>query len=160
MVVKVVLMKSKGKHYHISIKFDRNQRWGCSKQHWLAAHKISVHFSENYANYIAPYRYVCKSDRNVLFSPGHSDLDLTVSPRASHTIKEVQRPMKSSTNEKLSEPPQTTKRYSKSEVMDIIKDKTIKNETELIALAATQTKNGRMSLENFVANTPQKVCNS
>ena len=68
--------------------------------------------------------------------------------------------MKSSTNEKLSEPPQTTKRYSKSEVMDIIKDKTIKNETELIALAATQTKNGRMSLENFVANTPQKVCNS
>ena len=35
--------KSKGIHYHMCIKFDRNQRWRCSKQHLLAAHKVSVH---------------------------------------------------------------------------------------------------------------------
>ena len=103
----------------------------------LAAHKVSAHFSENHANYIAAYRYVCKSDRNVLLSPGHPDLDLIVSPRTSRASKEVQRQRRSSTNEKSTEPPQKTKRYSKAEVIDIIKDKSIKNETELLALAAT-----------------------
>ena len=69
---------------------------------------------------------------------------------------QVQSRRRSSTNEKSTEPPQKTKRYSKAEVMDIIKDKTIKNETELLALAATQAENGLMSLKKFVANTPQK----
>ena len=64
----------------------------------LAAHKVSVHFSENHANYIAAYRCVCKSARNVLFSPGHPDLDLTVSPQTSCASKEVQRQRRSSTN--------------------------------------------------------------
>ena len=123
----------------------------------LAAHKVSAHFSENHANYIAAYRYVCKSDRNVLLSPGHPDLDLIVSPRASRASKEVQRQRRSSTNEKSTEPPQKTKRYSKAESMDTIKDKSIKNETGLLALAALQAENGLMFLKNFVANTLQKV---
>ena len=123
----------------------------------LAAHKISVHFSENHSTYRAAYQYVCKSDRNVLLSAGHPDLDLTVSPRICCASKEMQKRRRSSTNEKSTEPPQKTKRYSKAEVMDIIKDKTIKNEIELLALAATQAENGLMSLKNFVFNTPQKV---
>ena len=129
--------KNKGINYHMWIKFDHNQRWRCSEQHLLAAHKVSVRFSENHANYIAAYRYVCKSNRNVLLSPGNPDLDLTVSPRTNPASKELQRWRRSSTNEKSTEPPQKTKRYSKAEVMDIIKDKSIKNETELLALAAT-----------------------
>ena len=39
--------------------------------------------------------------------------------------------------------------------MDIIKDKSYKNKTELVALAATETENGLMPLKNFVANAPQ-----
>ena len=100
---------------------------------------------------------VCKSDRNVLLSPDHPDLELTVSPRTSRASKEVQRWRRSSTNEKSTEPPQKTKRYSKAEVIDIIKDKSIKNETELLALAGTRAENDLMSLKNFVANTLQKV---
>ena len=41
--------------------------------------------------------------------------------------------------------------------MDIVRDKSIKNETELLALAAAQAENGLMSLKKVVANTPQKV---
>ena len=41
--------------------------------------------------------------------------------------------------------------------MDILKDKSIKNKTELLALAAIETENGLMPLKNFVANAPQKV---
>ena len=93
----------------------------------------------------------------IQISPGHPDLGLTVSPRTSRASKEVERRRRSSTNEKSTEPPQKTKRYSKAEVMDIIKDKSIKNETELLALAATQAENGLMFSKNFVANTPQKV---
>ena len=71
-----------------------------------------------------------------MLSPGHPDFDLTVSPPAIRGSKEVQRRKRSSANEKSTQP-QKTKRYSKAEVMDIIKDKSIKNETELLALAAT-----------------------
>ena len=115
----------------------------------LAAHKVSVHFIQNHANYIATYRCVRKSDKNVLLSPGHPDFDLTVSPRTNRR--------RSSTNEKSTEPPQKTKRYSKAEVMSIIRDKSIKNETELLASAAAQAENGLMSLKKIVANTSQKV---
>ena len=72
-----------------------------------------------------------------MLSPGHPDFHLTVSPPASRGSKEVQRRKRSSANEKSTQPPQKAKRYSKAEVMDIIKDKSIKNETELLALAAT-----------------------
>lgn len=59
-------------------------------QNNMRAHEISVHFSENHAIDIAAYRYViCKWDRNILLSPGHPDLDLTVSPRTSRASKEV-----------------------------------------------------------------------
>ena len=39
----------------------------------------------------------------------------------------------------------------------MIKENSIKNETELIALATTQAENGLISLKNFVVNTSQKV---
>ena len=81
------------------------------------------------ASYITAYHYICKSDIDVLLSSGHLDLDLIMSPWTSCTSKEVQRQRRSSTNEKSSGPPQETKRYSKAEVMDIVKDKSIKNET-------------------------------
>ena len=74
------------------ITFDRNQKWGCSKQH-LLTHKESVDFS------------VCKSDRNVLLNPNHPDLYLTVPPQTSRANKEVQR-RRRSRNEKSTEPPQ------------------------------------------------------
>lgn len=41
--------------------------------------------------------------------------------------------------------------------MDIIRDKSIKNETELLASAAAQAENGLISLKKIVANTSQKV---
>ena len=81
-----------------------------------------------------------------MLSPGHCDFDSTVSPQTGRASKEVQGRRKSNTNEKSSEPLQKTTRYSKAEVMDIIKDKSIKNETELLALAATQAENGLMSV--------------
>ena len=139
------------------IKFDHNQRWGSSKQYLLAAHKVSVHFSENHINYMAAYRYICKSDRNLLLSPDHPDLNLTMSPQTSCVTKELQRRRRSSTNEKSTEPLQKTKHYSKAEIVDIIKDESIKNESKLLALEATKTENDLMSLKDFVTNIPQKV---
>ena len=148
---------TKGIHYHMCIKFDRNQRW-CQSREYLKSKNVNVHFSENHANYIAAYRYVCKSDKNVLLSPGHPDLNLTVSPKTSRASKAVQKRRRSSTAEKTtSGSPKKIKRLSKSEVMDVIKDKLIRDETQLLALANTQAKDGLMSLKNFIANTPQRA---
>ena len=61
--------QTKGIHYHMCIKFDRNQRWCQSREYLLKANKINVHFSENHANYIAAYRYVCKTNKNELLRP-------------------------------------------------------------------------------------------
>ena len=40
------------------MKFDRNQKWCCLKQHLLEAHKITVFFTKSHLNDIAAYRFI------------------------------------------------------------------------------------------------------
>ena len=78
----------KGFHYHMCIKFDRNQRWVSSKQYLSDTYNIVVNFQDNHAgNYISAYRYVIKCDPNMLHSVNHPDLDLTKSAITSKTNK-------------------------------------------------------------------------
>ena len=48
---------------HMSINFNGNHRWNCSKQYLLAVYKIRVYSSECHINHITAYHYVCKSDK-------------------------------------------------------------------------------------------------
>ena len=60
-------------------------------------------------------------------------------------------------HKKSTERPQKAQRYSKADVLGIIKGQFIKNETELLVWAARKGENGLMSQKNFAANNPQKV---
>ena len=92
-----------------------------------------------------------------MLSPDYSDLDLTVSPQTSHDSKEVQRRRDPALMKNQLNHHKKTKRYSKVEFIDIIKDKSIKNETEVLAVAVTQAESCLMSLKNFVVNTPKFI---
>ena len=53
----------------------------------MKEHKVSVHFSDNHDNYIAAYRYVCKTDDHVFHSVSHPDLNEVGSPRTKNSTK-------------------------------------------------------------------------
>lgn len=151
------LHKSGAHHYHMCIKFDGNIRWLSAKHYLLGKNKISVHFSDNHQNYISAYRYVCKSDPNVLRSETHPDLDLINSPGTSKASKAIQKKRRQSSLDKSESSKLKCKRLTKTDVMDIIKNKVIKTETEFLALANTQSEAGLTQLKTFIANTPQNV---
>ena len=49
-------------------------RWKSLKDKLKSDHRVSVHFSAKSLDYAAAYRYVCKSDKYVLHSARHPDL--------------------------------------------------------------------------------------
>ena len=64
-----------GMHYHLSSSVLKLRRWNQVK----SDHRVSVHFSAKSLGYVAAYRYVCKSDKDVLHSADHTDLQ-TIGP--------------------------------------------------------------------------------
>ena len=99
-------------------------------------------------------------DTEVFHSPGHPDLDsarlsqkskankaLTGKRRSKQVASEVQHTSKSSKR----------KRTSKSNVMDIIKSRGMRSETELLALANEGADDGLDDLKTFIADTPERA---
>ena len=70
---------NEGIDYHLSASVSNLRRWKSVKDklksdHRVSDHRVSVHFSAKSLGYVAAYRYVCKSDKKVLYSAGHPDL--------------------------------------------------------------------------------------
>ena len=57
------------------------------KEHLKSKHNINVHFSDKSLGYIVAYRYICKSDKEVLHSENHPDLRDIGSPRTKACMK-------------------------------------------------------------------------
>jgi hypothetical protein len=74
---------SGGKHYHMSLKLNKVQRWLASKRFLAQTYGISVHYSNVHHNYFSAWRYVTKSDTQYEESIGHPDLRNAKSPRTS-----------------------------------------------------------------------------
>ena len=102
-------------------------RWGGVKRK-LLENVVNVNFMEGHSIYITAFRYVNKSDTEVLLSDSHPDLDLAISPKTSKASKarlsrKRNSDVLSTTKTKQNKP----KRLSKIDVMEIIKSKNIKN---------------------------------
>ena len=65
-------------HYHVSLKLTAPKKWLKIKNSIIKEHNVSVHFSDNHNNYIAAYRYVCKTDDQVFHSASLPDLSEVV----------------------------------------------------------------------------------
>ena len=57
------------------------------KEQIKSKHDIKVNFSDESLGYIAAYRYICKSDKEVLHSENHPDLRDICSPRTKACMK-------------------------------------------------------------------------
>ena len=91
---------------------------------------------EGHSNYITASRYINKSDTKVLLSDSHPDLDLTIPPKTSKASKAR---LSSTRNSDVLSTTKTkqnkAKHLNKIDVMEIIKSKNFKNETNLLSLA-------------------------
>ena len=115
-----------GNHYHMCIKLNKNKRWGGVKRK-LLENGVNANLTEGQSNYINVFRYVNKSDTEVLLSDSHPDLDLSISPKTSKASKvplsrKRNSDVLSTTKTKQNKP----KCLSKIHVMEIIKSKTLK----------------------------------
>ena len=114
---------------------------------------VNVNLTEGHSNYITAFRYVCKSDTEVLLSDSHPDLDLVISPK---TLKASKAGLSIKRNSDVSSTTKTKqhkpKRLSKIDVMKIIKSKNIKNKTDLLSLAWIQSEEGLNDLGVFIPN--------
>ena len=55
-----------GIHYHLSASVSNLRRWKSVKDKLKLGYRVSVHFSAKYLGYVSTYKYVCKSDKDVL----------------------------------------------------------------------------------------------
>ena len=63
--------KGPGVHYHLAIKLNGTFRWKAVKERLTNMYGVVVHFRNFTTGYYDAYRYVTKSDRDVVLSVGH-----------------------------------------------------------------------------------------
>ena len=146
-----------GFHYHMALCLSSNMRWGPAKRA-LANQGINVHFQDNPTvdNYVGAYIYVCKSDRDVVLSPGHPNLSPAVQFRTAAASRARRRGRANNDNEG---PPAKAAKLTHLHVMQIIRANNIKNETALLALAQSNYDVGLVELMEYVANTSENKYN-
>ena len=140
-----------GFHYHMAICLSQNKRWGPAKRRLRENNGFVVHFQDrlNVCNYIGAYIYVCKSDRSVLHSDPHPDLENVVQFRTANASAANRRG-------RNAKKPQKKKKLTNLNVMQIIKAKGIKDDIALLALADDNFDQGHTALMEFIANTPEQ----
>ena len=76
-----------GFHYHVSLKLSAPKKWLMVKNTIAKEHNVTVHLSDNHDNYIAAYKYVCKTDNQVFHSVSHPDLSEIGPPKTKNSNK-------------------------------------------------------------------------
>ena len=76
-----------GFHYHIYLKLSAPKKWLMVKNTIAKGHNVTVHLSDDRDNYIATYKYVCKTDNQVFHSISHPDLSEIGSPKTKNSMK-------------------------------------------------------------------------
>ena len=75
--------KQSGKHYHLSVKLDHNQRWLSSNEFLRNEYGINANYASKHHNYYSAWTYVTKEDENFIESAGHPDLKNAGEPKTS-----------------------------------------------------------------------------
>ncbi|CAB4038817.1 PREDICTED: uncharacterized protein LOC107339053 [Paramuricea clavata] len=145
--------ENSGVHYHMSLKLDGAKRWKQVKEKMMKNHVVVLHFSNAHDNYHSAYQSVTKQDTEVFLSPNHPNLNVIGSPRTKTCIRAFRESRKRKQNENANaqqEKAKKIRRLSNFEVSEFLVANQIKSETELLALADTQSKEGKKDLANFI----------
>ena len=128
--------KASGKHYHMAIKFNKNQRWISSKRYLARNNGISVHYSAAHDNYYSAWSYTSKEDKDTLESEGHPDLSNSrKEPKTTQATKKRRLQAKKAACKKR-------KRLMAFDISEIIIEKGIKSREELLIFAKDQKDQG------------------
>ena len=152
-----------GFHYHCCITLTGVKKWLSVKNNVMKRHNIVLHFSDSHNQYIYAYRYVCKSDVEVVHSPGHPDLSTIGSPRTKASTsanREVSRKRKSMDIVTFNQErggSKAKRRLTKLEVSDFIIKNHIKNLQELFAKADTRKQEGECDLATYIFSRSHKA---
>ena len=156
-------------HYHVSLKLTAPNKWLKIKNSIIKEHNVSVHFSDNHDNYIAAYRYVCKTDDQVFHSVSHPDLNEIGSPKTKNSTKayrESRKRARELEEEIVADPRKQKlpnsihpKRLTNVQVSEFLVKHNIKRDKELFAVAKERKDEGQMDLANFVLSKSSKVLN-
>ena len=151
-----------GFHYHCCLKLTGVKRWLHVKNTITKKYGIVVNFSDH-DQYIYAYRYVCKTDRDIVHSDNHPDLSLVGSPRtkaSTAALREAGRKRKSAaTNVNNGESTANKRgkaRLSNLEVADFIVTKNITTVERLYAIADARKQEGESDLASFLFSRTQK----
>ena len=139
------------KHFHMALKLNKRMRWSRVRQFLESHNDIRVNFSDKHTTYYSAYQYVTKEDKEFVISEQHPPL--SDPPRTDKAIAEKKKKGKKVISSKK------MKRYSTYDVVEIIRENNITTRTELINLAMTQKKEGKINLAQFIANRGAKVVN-
>ena len=63
-------------HYHMAVNLAKLRHSKSVKEQLKSKHNINVHFSDKYLGYIAAYRCIFKSEKDVLHTENHPDLEI------------------------------------------------------------------------------------
>ena len=161
--------QDKGLHYHVSLKLTAPKKWLRIKNSIMKDHNVSVHFSDNHDNYIAAYRYVCKTDDHVFHSLSHPDLNEIGSPKTKNSTKAYRESRKraceleeeTAANPRKQKVPNSTqpKRLTNVQVSEFLVKHNIKRDKELYAVAKERKDEGQMDVASFVLSKSSKVLN-
>ena len=150
-----------GFHYHCCVEVTGVKKWLSVKNNIRRTHKIVVNFSDMHTRYIYAYRYVCKSDQEVVHSPGHPDLSNVGSPRTKAGTKALQQASwkrkngsKQCANESCSS---KSRRLTNLQVSDFIVANNITTLMQLFAKAELQKQECECDLALFLFSRSQKL---
>ena len=156
--------QTKGEHYHMAVKLDRNQRWIMSKRFLIEEEGISVNYSDRHHNYYSAWLYVTKEDREYLESDSHPDLRGLGQPRTDVASRRRRSDRREHDDDDLEQgaasstaPPKKRKRLTSFEVSEIVVEKRLKTVAELQALAHQQKVNGKTDLAEFIVSRSPRV---
>lgn len=142
-------------HYHMAVKLNRKSRWLAVRNALETRYGIKVNVS-GHANYYDAYQYCVKEDAEVFTSPNHPTMDTP--PRT--TAATNSRVRRATTNDANTRGRNKRKRMlTVYEVTQIIREKKIESQLELMALAARQEKDGKKDLAVFIANRGTRLVN-
>ena len=140
-------------HYHMALKLEKRAHWLKVRKFLDDGYGIKVNFSSNHNRYYSAYKYTTKEDRDCVHSGGHPDLENTPPPRTENAISGNKR--KAARSARVSK--KRKRGMSMYEVAQFIQAKNVKSRLQLMSIAASQNREGKTDLAQFICNRGGKA---
>ena len=140
-------------HYHMALKLEKRARWLKVRKFLDDSYGIKVNFSSNHNTYYSTYKYTTKEDRDCVHSEGYPDLENTPQQRTENAISGNKR--KAARSARVSKKRKCG--MSMYEVAQFIQAKNVKSRLQLMSIAASQNRESKTDLAQFICNRGGKA---